>query len=935
MQKKGPQITSPEIKLQPYAFHKYKHPNGEQADANFATLKPKQYLLKSLTDLITHTYQRCNGSFKYSDAFNPRRVLTKNCEPVGNDGYDNGNADYILFVNETLGSYSKHQYQVLDMLGQGTFGQVVKARNIYTKELVAIKVVKNKPAYFNQGLVEIQILEMLNHQHDAEDKHHIVRLEDYFVFRNHLCLVFELLSVNLYELLKQNQFRGLPMTLIRCFLIQMLDALRTTASANVIHCDLKPENILLENLTTPNIKMIDFGSACFENQTVYSYIQSRFYRSPEVLIGVKYTSAIDMWSLGCIAAELFLGIPLFPGTSEFNQLWRIIDMVGDLPQSLLSQASKASKFFNRNSHNGTYSLKAEEEYAKENGIQPQPSKKYFKFKTLPEIIEKYAMKQGLSPQEIQKEKENRASFADFLRGLLALDPDHRWDAEQARKHPFISGEPFTGSFKPEPKQPASHTPPRIIPWGIRGTEIAQPQRPISMSYPEPDYFQDSFSYSSLPKESYFPAQMQQQYRVPPLPLNHLTPPKPGPFQQPGMYPSPGGFGLPSHTSPRQPMLSPHQQMSPHQLSPHQHATYMNHQYSGGTFMNQQGPTNRKLRRQRSKGELPGFNPNNPNNNNNNYVNNSDFSPSSQQGSGRRYSQGSAPQPREINISGANNHSPQQQQLQNNSYNINYNSNTLANNLAPSADANKTKSPRNKYSPDTSNRRRARSWGSKGLQSDPSNFPPGVVPGAAVNGQYKPPNYPAQMPTIAENFVLEDASSNDSVSPVHSPGDWDHDPDENLLFELEQDSLSPKQQKLPPPQQQMHQQNPPFQQPPNKQQQMYMMGSPYHHAQPPPDMLNNFSNMHISMAPNPGYQASQRPTRAHSYSYGQGYPNVYYPPNATLPLHSGAYPPESAPPPSLYQYPPQEVRAYVYMAPQTQQVSEGQRPYGARNNKGNT
>ncbi len=81
-------------------------------------------------------------------------------------------------------------------------------------------------------------------------------------------------------------------------------------------------------LQSPTIKVIDFGSACHERQTVYTYIQSRFYRSPEVLLGMSYTASIDMWSLGCIAVELFLGLPLFPGTSEYNQLTRIIEMLG-------------------------------------------------------------------------------------------------------------------------------------------------------------------------------------------------------------------------------------------------------------------------------------------------------------------------------------------------------------------------------------------------------------------------------------------------------------------------------------------------------------------------------------------------------------------------------------------------------------------------------
>jgi dual specificity protein kinase YAK1 len=153
-------------------------------------------------------------------------------------------------------------------------------------------------------------------------------MRDSFIHKHHLCLVFELLSSNLYELIKQNQFQGLSIQLVKVFTSQLLDALTVLKDARLIHCDLKPENILLKSLQSPQIKVIDFGSACHERQTVYTYIQSRFYRSPEVLLGIPYTAAIDMWSLGCIAVELFLGLPLFPGTSEYNQITRIVEMLG-------------------------------------------------------------------------------------------------------------------------------------------------------------------------------------------------------------------------------------------------------------------------------------------------------------------------------------------------------------------------------------------------------------------------------------------------------------------------------------------------------------------------------------------------------------------------------------------------------------------------------
>ena len=142
----------------------------------------------------------------------------------------------------------------------------------------------------------------LNKQMDKNDDHHLLRLKDTFIHRQHLCLVFELLSVNLYELIKQNQFRGLSTTLVRVFAQQLLTGLSLLGKARLIHCDLKPENILLKkyvyndyciihitnmiSLESPIIKIIDFGSACDERQTVYTYIQSRFYRSPEVLLGL-------------------------------------------------------------------------------------------------------------------------------------------------------------------------------------------------------------------------------------------------------------------------------------------------------------------------------------------------------------------------------------------------------------------------------------------------------------------------------------------------------------------------------------------------------------------------------------------------------------------------------------------------------------------------
>ncbi|KAI9224806.1 kinase-like domain-containing protein, partial [Blastocladiella britannica] len=424
--------------------------------------RTRDSLLCRLTILLVDTYRTANPHFHYTQHQNPRRVLTKPSKPMRNDGHDNEDNDYILYVNDTLGDDADRKYQIIDILGQGTFGQVVKCQHLKTQAIVAVKVIKNKPAYFNQSLMEVNVLEMLNAKFDKRDTHHIIRLHDSFVFRRHLCLVFEPLSINLYELIKQNQFRGLDLALVRSFTSQILDALACLGEAKMIHCDLKPENILLKGLHENQLKVIDFGSACQEHQTVYTYIQSRFYRSPEVLLGLPYTSAIDMWSLGCIVAELYLGLPLFPGTSEYNQISRIIDMLGNPPNYMIEVGKNAKSYFVKTSgepalstaspsRGGTrtttassavYKFKSREQYSREHNTNEQPSKRYFAGTSLREVVMQYPMSRKLVGAELDEQIRQRECLVDFLRGTLHFNPIERWSAQQARMHPFITGATF-------------------------------------------------------------------------------------------------------------------------------------------------------------------------------------------------------------------------------------------------------------------------------------------------------------------------------------------------------------------------------------------------------------------------------------------------------------------------------------------------------------
>jgi len=314
-------------------------------------------LLKALTISLVDTYSRCSSEFRYSLQSAPRRVLTKLAKGVHNGGFDNAEHDYICRVGDRIVNPDGQVYEIFERLGQGTFGQVLKCQmssGNQPGQSVALKVIKNKPEYFAQALVEVKIVQMLNKIFDPLDKRRIVRMMDYFVYRKHLCIAFELLSLNLYDVLKENGFRGVSIYLIRLLTEQLLKAMLCLRDAMVIHCDLKPENVLLDNMQHTQtgykirrIKLIDFGSACFEDKTVYPYIQSRFYRSPEVLLGLPYTSAIDMWSLGCICAELYLGLPVFPGQSEYDQVCRIVKILGVPPTHMLDKGGNTKKYFRR------------------------------------------------------------------------------------------------------------------------------------------------------------------------------------------------------------------------------------------------------------------------------------------------------------------------------------------------------------------------------------------------------------------------------------------------------------------------------------------------------------------------------------------------------------------------------------------------------------
>ena len=286
---------------------------------------------------------------------------------------DDADGNLIIWAGDVLrsrgrggggagGSDLKTTYTALEPLGSGSFGTVVLAEAGVGGEVVppgtrvALKVVRNHPAYFSQATLEAHLLKML---HRTGRVPHLVSLLDHFVWHGHLVLVFPALPATLLDVLQSRGFRGLARSSVRHTMRQLLSTLHSLHVARLVHADVKLENLMLEGGAAGGagwssaevggraLRVIDFGSASSLSgiNPAFQYIQSRFYRAPEVMLGLPYDHRIDLWSAGCVAAELALGLPVFPGSNEHDTVFRIASLLGLPPPWMLATGSAAGRFF--------------------------------------------------------------------------------------------------------------------------------------------------------------------------------------------------------------------------------------------------------------------------------------------------------------------------------------------------------------------------------------------------------------------------------------------------------------------------------------------------------------------------------------------------------------------------------------------------------------
>ena len=416
--------------------------------------------IKKIVINMVKTYKEINSNYNYQEIKSVKKSLTYPDKGVRNNNLDNEEYNLIVHVDDII-----NNYHIVDLLGQGISGRVYEVyKNNDAKNRYALKIIKNKKVYRNQSLIELKIVTTLNKNFPLNNHNdsHIISVYDYFFYQEHLCIIFELLNENLYQLLQHNHLQGISLNSINFIIKQLLEAVELVHRMGIIHCDIKPENILLKiniekNKSDISVKLTDFGSACIKNNPIFSIVQSLFYRAPEVILGIPYTQAIDIWSIGLVAIELFLGGPLLPGYSEYDQLLKIITIVGKIPDLMLMRNGKrVSNFFNYDKDKNSFILREPKEgeiFDEKENIYNTDFKIPFNISRLDDLLtmKRDSKIKGVEMNNSQSSTE-LISFIHFLKCMITILPEKRWTARQLLKHPFITGEKFDSFIQLEPSQ---------------------------------------------------------------------------------------------------------------------------------------------------------------------------------------------------------------------------------------------------------------------------------------------------------------------------------------------------------------------------------------------------------------------------------------------------------------------------------------------------
>ncbi|KAG5893634.1 hypothetical protein JTB14_015073 [Gonioctena quinquepunctata] len=259
------------------------------------------------------------------------------------------------------GDILQNRFQLLGTLGVGTFGKVAKVRDLEMDHHMALKIIKNVEKYREAARLEINVLEKLSDM-DPDGEYLCVKMLDWFDYNGHICIAFEMLGLSVFDFLKSNSYLPYTLDQVRHIGYQLCYSVKFMHCNKLTHTDLKPENILfvdsdfemvynrekqkyVRRLKRTDIRLIDFGSATFDHEHHSSIVSTRHYRAPEIILELGWSQPCDVWSIGCILFELYLGFTLFQTHDNREHLAMMQRILGEFPVKM-ARKTKA-RYFHR------------------------------------------------------------------------------------------------------------------------------------------------------------------------------------------------------------------------------------------------------------------------------------------------------------------------------------------------------------------------------------------------------------------------------------------------------------------------------------------------------------------------------------------------------------------------------------------------------------
>lgn len=410
-----PQIAQPSVE------NAKANPPAELATSRTAKGKAKVESEPKEDDMFADDYPVAGG-------VNEQGELPGTTALTSVDNWDDHEGYYIYRSGDLLGPEGR--YRVYAKQGRGVFSTVLRVRDIHfgNREL-AVKIIRNNDVMRKAGERELEICQLLSSK-DPENKKHCVRLESFFEHRNHLCMLFEPLHLNLREVLKKFGGVGIHMSAVRSYAKQLFISLKHLKKCNILHGDIKPDNILV-NESMNVLKLCDFGSAGMvvppSQCEITPYLVSRFYRPPEICLGLPYDHSVDLWSVGCALFELYTGKILFNGGDNNAMLRMQMEIKGSVSKKMVKRAFSKDKHFDEQ---GNFLQKKTDTLTGQELISP------VHFEAPPGALLKVLNKHVASSVSAQ-ERKKISQLADLLDKIFILDPAHRIPVEKALTHPFV------------------------------------------------------------------------------------------------------------------------------------------------------------------------------------------------------------------------------------------------------------------------------------------------------------------------------------------------------------------------------------------------------------------------------------------------------------------------------------------------------------------